>query len=98
MNECIADTMREKICKTIKGNDRKTAIITDESTSLSKKACLIIYIRAVIFEVPENVFLDIRELEGQDAESIVKCILTTLSKFGFGEDYFSKNLIAFSYK
>ena len=36
------------------------------------------------------------ELEGQDAESIVKCILTTLSKFGFGEDYLSKNLIAFT--
>ena len=42
-----------------------------------------LYIRAVIFEVPENVFLDIRKLEGQDAESIVKCILATQSEFGF---------------
>ena len=62
MIECIAKTMRKKICNSIKNNDRKIAIITDESTSLSKKACLIIYIRAVISETPENVFLDIREL------------------------------------
>ena len=90
MIECIADTMRKKICKTIKDNDRKIAIITDKSTSLSKKACLIVYIRAVIFEVPGNIFLDIRELEGQDAESIVKCILATLSKFGFEEDTYRR--------
>jgi hypothetical protein len=46
MIECITETMRRKICNTIKYNDRKIAIITDESTSLSKKACLIVYVRA----------------------------------------------------
>ncbi len=86
--------MRRKICNTIKYNDRKIAIITDESTSLSKKACLIVYVRAVISDTPENVFLDICELEGQDSESVVKCLLTTLTDFGFDEDYLSKNFIA----
>ena len=57
MIECITETTR-KICNAIKENDRKIAIIIDESTSLSKKACLIIYICAVISETPENVFLD----------------------------------------
>ncbi|CAB4020014.1 Hypothetical predicted protein [Paramuricea clavata] len=37
-----------------------------------------------------------RELEGQDAESVFKCLLTTLAEFGFDEDYLSKNLIAFT--
>ena len=41
-------------------------------------------------------FLDIRELEGQYAESIIKCILTTRSEFGSEDDYLSKNLIAFT--
>ncbi len=96
MIECITETMRRKICNTIKYNDRKIAIITDESTSLSKKACLIVYVRAVISDTPENVFLDIRELEGQDSESVVKCLLTTSTDFGFDEDYLSKNFIAFT--
>lgn len=96
MIECIADNMRKKLCSTIRDNERKIAIIIDESTSVSKKSCLIIYIRAVIVETPENVFLDMRELEGQDAESVFKCLLTTLAEFGFDEDYLSKNLIAFT--
>jgi hypothetical protein len=37
-----------------------------------------------------------RELEGQDAESVLKCLLTALAEFGFDENYLSKNLIAFT--
>ncbi|CAB4023300.1 Hypothetical predicted protein, partial [Paramuricea clavata] len=37
-----------------------------------------------------------RELEGQNAESVLKYLLTALAEFGFDEDYLSKNLIAFT--
>ncbi|CAB3990140.1 Hypothetical predicted protein [Paramuricea clavata] len=84
MIECIATNMRKKHCSAIRDNERKIAIIIDESTFVS---CLIIYTRAVIVETPENVFLDMRELEGQDAESVFKCLLTMLAEFGFDEDY-----------
>ena len=45
---------------------------------------------------PVNVFLDICELPGQDAQSICDCIVNTLAKYSFDKEYLVKNLIAFT--
>eukprot|EP00794_Sanderia_malayensis_P019804 gene19804-21744_t len=97
MVNCIAESMRAKICERIKAEERKIAIITDESTTISKKSCVIIYIRSVVCDdKPVNVFLDICELPGQDAQSICDCIVNTLAKYSFDKEYLVKNLIVFT--
>ena len=97
MVNCIAESMRAKICERIKAEERKIAIITYESTTISKKSCVIIYIRSVVCDdKPVNVFLDICELPGQNAQSICDCIVNTLAKYSFDKEYLVKNLIAFT--
>ena len=70
MVKCIAVEMRRTICDVILKRERKIGLISDESTSLSKKSCLIIYLRTVVDRTPENIFLDICEMDGQDAQSV----------------------------
>ena len=54
---CISGNMRNLICQFLIKNGRKIALIADESTSVSNTSRLIIYIRALIHEIPENMFL-----------------------------------------
>ena len=52
--------------------------------------------RAVIHQTPENTFLELCELDGQDAVSVKRALLTSLSKSGFTSEYLSKHLVAFT--
>ena len=96
MISCIAQSMRTKICEEIRKEGKKIAIITDESTTISKKACVIICIRSVVRDKPINIFLDICELAGLDAQSICNCIIHVLARYSFDKEYLVKNLIAFT--
>ena len=96
MVNCISDNMRNLICQLLIKNGRKIALIADESTSVSSTSRLIIYIRAVIHETPENMFLDLCELDGQDALSMRKVRLASLEKNGFTSENLSKHLVAFT--
>ena len=42
----IANELRSKICKIVIDSNTKIAIIIDESTTISKKSALIIYVKA----------------------------------------------------
>ena len=96
MIKCVAAEMRKRICDAIIEKERKIGVIIDESTSLSKKSCLVIYLRAVLDKTPENIFLDICELDRQDALSVKKALIESLSKNGFTGTYLAKHLIAFT--
>ena len=96
MISSIAQSMRTKICEEIRREVKKIAIITDESTTISKKACVIIYIRSVVRYKPINIFLDICELPALDAQSICNCIIHFLARYSFDKEYLVKNLIAFT--
>ena len=85
-----------KVCEKIKAEERKKAIITDELATISKKACVIIYIRSVLCDKHINVSLNICELLGLDAQSICDCIVDTLARYSFNKDYLVNNLIAFT--
>ena len=45
---------------------------------------------------PSNIFLDICELPGLDAQSICNCIVDALARYSFNKEYLVKNLIAFT--
>ena len=83
----IGQEMRSKICK---------MIINDESTSVSKKSALIIYIKVCLPE-PTTIFLDIVELvDGQGAESIFNSLMKCLDKHGFTLEVLIEKLICFA--
>ena len=78
-------------------NDTKIAIIIDESTSIFKKSCLIVYLRVIIEEVqpPENLFFKLIVLESQDANGIINSLLSNLQDECFDEAFLTRNLVAF---
>ena len=80
MIDIISTTMREDLINEITKNNHKISIIIDESTSVSKYSCLIVYIRSIIIGSPVNIFLSSVELEGQDADPICRSLLDILQR------------------
>lgn len=91
----IACQMRINLISKILSLDSKFSILIDESTTLSNKSTLIIYLKANLGEENiEYVFLDLCELESQDSENVEKQLLETLHMHGLHEEYLKKNWIA----
>ena len=92
----IGQEMRSKIRKMIINDDTKVSVIIDESTSISKKSALIIYIKVCLPE-PTTIFLDIVELvDGQGADSIFNSLMKCLDKHGFTLEVLIEKLICFA--
>lgn len=91
---CIA--MKKSLVREIVENENKTSLKVDESTSVAKDPCLIIYLRALINGPPENVCLSIVELQDQDVNSIKDAILKGLDDYMITDDYLARNLLEFT--
>lgn len=91
----IGHEMRSKICKMIIDSDTKMSVIIDESTTISKKSALIIYIKVCLPE-PTTFFLDIIELDDQGAECIFSTLMKCLDMYGFTSHVLSEKLICFA--
>lgn len=76
-----AKEMRQKILHHILSKDQRFSVLIDESTTLSKKSDLVVYLTSVINDVPTVIFLDLFELESQSAENITKRFFSA-SKLG----------------
>jgi hypothetical protein len=92
--DMIGSQMRSKLCAEIIKSDSKIALIIDESTTISTKSVLILYVRAVVCHQVTSFFLDLAELDGCDADSILTALLNTLNMHGFDDDFLSQHLIA----
>ena len=87
----IGQEMRSKICEVIINDDlTKISVIIDESTSVSKKSALMIYIKVCLPDTVETVeventtfYLDIVELDNQGVECIFKTLMNCLERHGF---------------
>lgn len=92
----IASNMRKSLLKICMETSSKFSVLLDESTSLSKKSCLIVYLRAVVSEKspPITFFLDLVELENSSASGIKQALLSCLTRAGFDENYCQKNWLA----
>ena len=97
MIKVISNTMKADACAQIVQNESKISLIVDESTSVSKKSCLILYLRAKIdkAEPPQNIFLQLVELSNQGAEAIFNNILKSLENNGIHDAFLQRNLVAF---
>ena len=59
----ISSQMKKEVLQSIIGSDKQLAVLLDESTTLSTKSALIIYLRAALDECPVTFLLDLVELE-----------------------------------
>ena len=71
------------------------SILTDESTSSSGIACLIIYLRYTFNDFPINIFVDLLELNATNPSEIANQIQNCLHRHGFSDSYLSDNLLGF---
>ena len=95
MVDSIAVQMKATLCKTIISNCQKISIMLDESTTISQKSCLVLYIRTA-FEQSSDCFafpLELVELDSLTAEHITEKVLFTLHAHGFSQTFLSSCLI-----
>lgn len=84
----ISKEMKLKLLNQILEKECKFAILIDESTSVSKLSCLIVYLRTALALTsdPITFFLDIVELPSNSAEDIEQSLLLVLDMYGFTDD------------
>ncbi|UYV77289.1 hypothetical protein LAZ67_15000351 [Cordylochernes scorpioides] len=91
----IACEMRKMLVAKILSTNSKITIQIDESTTLSNKLTLVIFLKAYLGgESIDYIFFDLCELQCQDSENIEKELLNTLYKHGLNEEYLKENWIA----
>lgn len=91
----ISSEMTRKMLDKIVECAPKIGLILDEATSLNKKSALIVYLRLQLpeMESPENLFLDLVELDDLSAEGIVHKLLACLEGAKLNKAFLSKTLI-----
>lgn len=97
MVDCIADYMRKKLCSEIKQANQKISIMMDESTTVSRKSCLLLYMRTAWPALPSNECFSfpvgLVELDSLTADHITETVLQTLNSLGFDNQYLAQHLI-----
>ena len=81
----IANEMKTKLVQQFVAAKPMISILIDESTSLNKESCLIVYIRITLNDdaEPLTFFLSIVALNSTTADSIVAALVSCLNKEGF---------------
>jgi hypothetical protein len=96
--EHISSEMKGKLMKYLIENKPPIAVLVDESTSLSKKSCLVVYIRCCteVQAEPVTFFLDLVELVDMSAAGIATALLQCLEVNGLTEQVLSDCFICFA--
>ncbi len=91
----ISSEMRRKMLDRIVECAPKIGLLLVEATSLNTKSALIVYLRLQLpeMETPENIFIDLVELDDLSAEGIVRKFLACLEGAKLNEAFLSKTLI-----
>ena len=76
----ISEEMKKKLFEKMVQCPPKLSLMLDESTSLSKKNCLIIYLRTQLPDIdkPANIFTELIERDDLTAQDIVRKLLSAL--------------------
>ena len=92
----ISSEMRRALLASIKQSRTKLTVIVDESTSLSKRSCLIVYLRTSVHNSdPLTFFLDLLELESTTSDGITADLLNCLQKHGLDEAFLKECMVGF---
>ena len=90
----LFDEIRNRLCSEIPKRKHNIAIFLDESTSISRKSCLVIYIRTSWPLITGDCFdfpLALVEMSLLTSEHIFDKVIETLSQHGFSHLYLSEN-------
>ncbi|XP_065662771.1 E3 SUMO-protein ligase KIAA1586-like [Hydra vulgaris] len=94
----IGNEMRKKINAEVIKSKSKISIIIDESTTISQKSTLIVYIRCCVkgsgMNLPINLFLDLVELESVTAKGLFVALLECLHSYGMKDEYLKNYLVS----
>lgn len=94
----ISEEMKKNVVKELVQSKSKISLIIDESTTISKKTTLIVYVRCCIEGVGMNsainLFLDLVELEKVTAEGVFDSLLQCLYSYGMTDEYLKKYLVS----
>ena len=97
----IAAEMRRKLVADIVVNRPKISVLVDESTTLSRKSCLVVYVRCCLGKSvgvePITFFLDIVELPGLTANVIIDSLMKCLEEHGLSKEILSECLLGFGF-
>lgn len=93
----VAVEMRQRICDAIKTAELKISIMVDESTTVSRKSCLVLYVGTCWPDIISSECLAfpvaLVELDSMTADHITEVIIQTLHSVGFDHAYLSAHLI-----
>ncbi|XP_007502354.1 E3 SUMO-protein ligase KIAA1586 homolog isoform X2 [Monodelphis domestica] len=95
--EHIAKEMKMRIFRDIIEKNAKICVVIDETSAVSKKSTLVIYLQCTVQSAPSPVmlFVALKELMSMTADCIFSTLLSALNDCGFNNDYLNDNLIAF---
>uniref|UniRef100_A0A2D4FJ39 DUF4371 domain-containing protein n=1 Tax=Micrurus corallinus TaxID=54390 RepID=A0A2D4FJ39_MICCO len=91
----IAKDIRKHLFTNIFEKTRKISLIIDEASTISSKPVLILYLKIEGSAFSPTIFLELVELDRQDAETIYCSVIESLNKVGFNRNYLEKHLIGF---
>ena len=79
----VAIEMRNKLFTHVQEIQGKVSIIIDESTTLSNRSTLLIYLKCEISKNldPHFIFLDLVQLQKQDAATIFEALMKSMEKY-----------------
>ncbi|XP_065675728.1 E3 SUMO-protein ligase KIAA1586-like [Hydra vulgaris] len=94
----IGNKMRKKIITEVIKSKSKISIIIDESTTISQKSTLIVYIQCCVkgsgMNSPINLFLDLVELESVTAKGLFDALRECLHSYGMKDEYLKHYLVS----
>ncbi|XP_013916028.1 PREDICTED: uncharacterized protein KIAA1586-like [Thamnophis sirtalis] len=91
----IAKEIKKQLFAKIIENNLKICLIIDEASTISCKPVLILFLKVEDSVTSPTIFLELIELEKQDAETICSSIMESLNKVGLTENYLIQNLVGF---
>ncbi|XP_075053943.1 E3 SUMO-protein ligase KIAA1586-like [Mixophyes fleayi] len=91
----IAKEIKKEIFTKITAKDKKICLIIDEASTISCKPVIILFLKVEDSVSSPTIFVELVELEKQDAETICSSVLESLHKIGLTKNYLQKNLIGF---
>lgn len=85
----ISSEMKRKLVSLNQRSEQPISVMLDESTSLSKKSCFIVYLRSTVSNKQLSFFLELVQLPNGTASAIWDTLLSVLAD-GFMKDYLTK--------
>ena len=89
----IAEEIKWKFFGNVIKHTSKVCLIIDEASTISNKSVVVIFIKIERPKFSPTQFVDLIELDRQDADTIQSAVLKGLSDVGLSLEYLKKNLI-----